>query len=216
MPRPTAPRRLPTLLSSTSVEAQQLRRRRLIGFNRLLHPPDRSSPSNRSRWTPRQQSPIGTTLSTSSVFPSSTVRVARQLAADPPSIGILSTYPPTPCGLATFAAGLARGLVANGGLVDIVRLSDGPRSESRNVVGEMVNGSSASVSACVGMLSRRDVAVIQHDYDTTEASTEKRFSTSSTACRGRPSWLRTAIPKILRDINVRSCRSLRQRWIRSS
>ncbi len=39
--------------------------------------------------------------------------------------GILSTYPPTACGLATFSAALARGLEANGAAVGVVRLADG-------------------------------------------------------------------------------------------
>ncbi len=39
--------------------------------------------------------------------------------------GLLSTYPPTPCGLATFSAALGRGLEANGAAVGVVRLADG-------------------------------------------------------------------------------------------
>jgi polysaccharide biosynthesis protein PslF len=81
-----------------------------------------------------------------------------------PSFGILSTYPPTPCGLATFTAALARGLSANGAEVSVVRLADGPPSESARVVGEMVNGSPTSVAACAELLNQSDVAVIQHEY----------------------------------------------------
>jgi glycosyltransferase involved in cell wall biosynthesis len=102
-----------------------------------------------------------TTLSTPSL---STFPVLRQGFRGSPSFGILSTYPPTPCGLATFTAALARGLSANGADVSVVRLSDGPPSESARVVGEMVNGSPTSVAACAELLNQSDVAVIQHEY----------------------------------------------------
>ncbi|MFL6081721.1 MAG: glycosyltransferase [Mycobacterium sp.] len=90
--------------------------------------------------------------------------VVSQGVSDAPSFGILSTYPPTPCGLATFAAALAKGLTANGSDVSVVRLSDGPPSASTGVIGEMVNGSPASVAACAELLNQSDVAVIQHEY----------------------------------------------------
>ena len=80
------------------------------------------------------------------------------------SFGILSTYPPTPCGLATFSAALANGLTANGADVSVVRVSDGPPSASTRVIGELVNGSPASVAACAELLNLSDVAVIQHEY----------------------------------------------------
>jgi glycosyltransferase involved in cell wall biosynthesis len=102
-----------------------------------------------------------TTLSTPSL---STFPVLRQGFSGSPSFGILSTYPPTPCGLATFTAALARGLSANGTAVSVVRLSDGPPSESARVIGEMVNGSPTSVAACAELLNQSDVAVIQHEY----------------------------------------------------
>jgi polysaccharide biosynthesis protein PslF len=102
-----------------------------------------------------------TTLSTPSL---STFPVLRQGFPGYPSFGILSTYPPTPCGLATFTAALARGLSANGAAVSVVRLSDGPPSESARVIGEMVNGSPTSVAACAELLNQSDVAVIQHEY----------------------------------------------------
>ena len=90
---------------------------------------------------------------------------------NPCSVGILSTYPPTPCGLATFSAALANGLAANGTDVSVVRIADGSfpnqghhcRGEAR-VVGELLNGSAPSVAACSDLLNQCDVAVIQHEY----------------------------------------------------
>jgi polysaccharide biosynthesis protein PslF len=102
-------------------------------------------------------------LSTLATF-SSTFPVVSQGFSGPPRFSILSTYPPTPCGLATFSAALARGLTANGADVTIVRLADGPPSESTRVIGELVNGSPTSVAACAEMLNQSDVAVIQHEY----------------------------------------------------
>ena len=102
-----------------------------------------------------------TTLSTPSL---STFPVLGQGFSGLPSFGILSTYPPTPCGLATFSAALARGLSANGASVSVVRLADGPPSESARVIGEMANGSPTSVAACAELLNQSDVAVIQHEY----------------------------------------------------
>ena len=42
------------------------------------------------------------------------------------SIGILSTFPPTSCGIATFSAALAAGLIAGGASVDVVRCGPSP------------------------------------------------------------------------------------------
>ena len=81
-----------------------------------------------------------------------------------PRIGILSTHPPTPCGLATFSAALSDGLSANGADVSVVRVADGSPSSSGRVIGELVNGSPASVAACAELLNRSDIAVIQHEY----------------------------------------------------
>jgi polysaccharide biosynthesis protein PslF len=82
-----------------------------------------------------------------------------------PTIGILTSFPPTPCGLATFSAGLADGLSAKGSDVGVVRVADGEESSSTAVIGEFDSDSSASVTACVQLLNQRHVAIIQHDYD---------------------------------------------------
>lgn len=90
--------------------------------------------------------------------------VVQQGLSGYPSLGILSTYPPTPCGLATFSAALAHGLSTNGATVRVVRLSDSSPSSRPDVIGELVNGSPASVAACADLLNQNDVAVIQHEY----------------------------------------------------
>ncbi|MGC2796612.1 MAG: glycosyl transferase family 1, partial [Mycobacterium sp.] len=81
-----------------------------------------------------------------------------------PSFGILGTYSPTPCGLATFSAALAGGLTARSADVNVVRIADGEVSEEPNVAGELVNGSASSVAATSELLNQSDVAVIQHEY----------------------------------------------------
>src|SRR6185312_11660729 len=81
-----------------------------------------------------------------------------------PRFGLLSTYPPTLCGLATFSAALANALTADGADVTVVRVSDGSPSESTRVIGELVNGSRASPAACAELLNQNDVAVIQHGH----------------------------------------------------
>jgi polysaccharide biosynthesis protein PslF len=81
-----------------------------------------------------------------------------------PSFGILGTYSPTPCGLATFSAALANGLTARGSDVNVVRIADGDVSEEPNVAGELVNGSPSSLEATSELLNQSDVAVIQHEY----------------------------------------------------
>ena len=81
-----------------------------------------------------------------------------------PSFGILSTYAPTACGMATFSTALADGLIANGAEVKIVRVADGSPASSKRVIGELVNGSARSVAASSELLNRFDVAIVQHEY----------------------------------------------------
>ena len=103
-------------------------------------------------------------MTTLSTFPSLANPVVAGDVSQAPSFGILSTYPPTPCGLATFSAALAGGLAAHGADVSVVRLADGDPPSSHRVVGELVNGSPSSVARCADLLNRSDVAVIQHEY----------------------------------------------------
>ena len=85
-----------------------------------------------------------------------------------PSIGFLGTYPPTSCGLATFAAAL-RGAVADGrgsgaGL-GVVSLVDSPlRQLNPEVAHEHLNGDAASLVTAIEALNTFDVAFVQHEY----------------------------------------------------
>jgi len=70
------------------------------------------------------------------------------------------------CGLATFAAALERALHRAGNRVDVVRIDDGDDLPviGRPVVGDLVNGDAASTRRAASLLSRCDVAMIQHEY----------------------------------------------------
>ncbi|NBU32244.1 MAG: glycosyltransferase [Actinobacteria bacterium] len=78
-------------------------------------------------------------------------------------IAILSTYPPTECGIATFAKSLESALLANGQAVDIVRLTNGESKPSpANVVADH-NGQQDLAATCE-LLNSYDHVLIQHEF----------------------------------------------------
>jgi glycosyltransferase involved in cell wall biosynthesis len=79
------------------------------------------------------------------------------------SFGMLSTFPPTACGIATFAAALAAGLVAHGATVDVVRCGTAPALEDPLVVASLGDGSATQRAAC-DALNATDVVIVQHEY----------------------------------------------------
>jgi len=80
--------------------------------------------------------------------------------------GLVSTFPPTQCGLATFAAALRSALVHS--TTDegwVVRLVESPAPCSGDeVVAQLVAGSPASLHRAVAQLNRCDVVIVQHEY----------------------------------------------------
>jgi hypothetical protein len=92
--------------------------------------------------------------------PISTVHQFAQVGLDtttrsrPPGIGMLSTYPPTQCGLATFSAALIQHLHLTAGALGVVRVVDDPElRRGPDVVAHLVNGSPDSADSTVRRLS---------------------------------------------------------------
>ena len=84
------------------------------------------------------------------------------------SIGFVSTYPPTVCGLATFTAAL-RGAMADargsGEGLGVVSLGDSRLARPRpEVVFQHLNGDRSSLQQAVRILNRHDIVFFQHEY----------------------------------------------------
>ena len=119
----------------------------------------------------------------SSWSPCVTSRPHRQRAAPRRSFGILSTFPPTPCGIATFSAALAAGLVANGATVDVVRC--GRRAGASRIRWSWPSLGDGSRRRHSRPPSRRSTAPTWPSSSTSTASTAApTATTSSTSCRG--------------------------------
>jgi len=83
----------------------------------------------------------------------------------PPAIGMISTYPPTQCGLATFSAALIQHMQLSTGSLGVVQLVEEPEPRpGQEVVAQLVNGSPDSAGAAVRHLNGFDVVVVQHEY----------------------------------------------------
>jgi glycosyltransferase involved in cell wall biosynthesis len=78
--------------------------------------------------------------------------------------GFLSTYPPTQCGIATFAESLVRHLHRSGAHVGVVRLVDEPEEQVLPVVHQWVRGRRGAEIDAALVLDDFDVAVVQHEY----------------------------------------------------
>jgi glycosyltransferase involved in cell wall biosynthesis len=81
------------------------------------------------------------------------------------SYGVLSTYPPTQCGLATFSSALVQSLRSPKdvvGVVDIVDVAGAPRRpEIRH---QWVRGQEGGAEAAAARLNGFDVVIVQHEY----------------------------------------------------
>jgi len=81
------------------------------------------------------------------------------------SLGFLSTYPPTQCGIATFSASLVEALLAIGERVSIVSIVDAKNAEQpREVVHQWVREQDGGAAVAASVLNRHDIAVIEHEF----------------------------------------------------
>ncbi|HEY5302863.1 MAG TPA: glycosyltransferase [Acidimicrobiales bacterium] len=81
--------------------------------------------------------------------------------------GVLSSSPPTACGIATFTTALGDALVRRGDDINLVRILDGTDAVSASpfgVVSELIAGDASSIERAAWALNRCDVALIQHEY----------------------------------------------------
>lgn len=97
-------------------------------------------------------------------FQSILAPAVRQPLSKTVRFGVLSTFPPTPCGLARFTAGLSSALSEHGSAVGVVRVADDSPPSGGPVVAELVSGSPGSAAACADALNLNNVAVIQHEF----------------------------------------------------
>ncbi len=89
----------------------------------------------------------------------------RATSPRPTTIGMLSTYPPTQCGLATFSAALIDHLHLSPGSLGIVRVLDDPElCSTPDVVAHLLNGSKTSTTAAIETLNSFDAVIVQHEY----------------------------------------------------
>ncbi|MFA7323089.1 MAG: glycosyltransferase [Candidatus Nanopelagicales bacterium] len=78
--------------------------------------------------------------------------------------GILSTYPTTPCGIATFAEALVTHLELQGATPGVVRMVDEFEEMAQPVVAQWLAGQRSAAVEIAAVLNAYDVAVIQHEY----------------------------------------------------
>jgi glycosyltransferase involved in cell wall biosynthesis len=82
-------------------------------------------------------------------------------------VGLVGTYPPTRCGIATFNASLAEAITTAVPecRIGVVACADGqPSRESSDVVAELRSGSTEARAAAVAALGNFDVAIVQHEF----------------------------------------------------
>ncbi len=77
---------------------------------------------------------------------------------------MISTYPPTYCGIATFAAALRGGLVSLGDAVDVVRVGAVAGDPTTDIAAELFSSPGVLSEAALDVFRRADLVLVQHEY----------------------------------------------------
>jgi glycosyltransferase involved in cell wall biosynthesis len=81
------------------------------------------------------------------------------------SVGLVGTYPPTRCGIATFTAALRTAMLSTGLCdCDVVEVIDRPRPARPEVVHQVVAGDETSLVHGADVLARFDAVIVQHEF----------------------------------------------------
>ena len=81
------------------------------------------------------------------------------------SFGVLSTYPPTQCGLATYSASLVEALIAEGEQVGVVSVVDAKLpAQPPVVIHEWIRGQSGGARAAATALNTMDLVILEHEF----------------------------------------------------
>jgi glycosyltransferase involved in cell wall biosynthesis len=81
-----------------------------------------------------------------------------------PMYAVLSSYPPTQCGIATFSAALCEGMVTAGAEVGVVRVGDPATPPSPRVIAQLDDQRREPSTEAVAALEAADVVIVQHEY----------------------------------------------------
>ena len=81
-----------------------------------------------------------------------------------PSFVVLSTYPPTPCGIATFSAALCDGLTADGAEVGVVGIGRRSVGTDTRTMATLDDDGRVPSAETMRALHSADVVIVQHEY----------------------------------------------------
>lgn len=77
---------------------------------------------------------------------------------------VVSTFPPTPCGVATYSAALCEGLEQGGDDVVVVRVGGEDSGRDERVVATLSDTRSTPAPEALAALALADVVIVQHEY----------------------------------------------------